>query len=525
MSDNQIENIVIVGGGTAGWMAASALSTIMSRANINVTLVESEAIGTVGVGEATIPQIALFNELLGLDENEFMKRTQATFKLGIEFVDWGRKGESYIHPFGGYGLDMEGVHFHHFWLKAKKKNPDIPDLSDFNLQAMAARQNKFTRPLDVARSPLSKIHYAFQFDAGLYAKFLREVAEKAGTKRIEGRVTSIEQAPDSGHIQSVTLESGQTLQGDFFIDCTGFIGLLIEKTLKAGYEDWSKWLPVNRAVACACEQMDDPIPYTRATAKEAGWQWRIPLQHRLGNGYVYCDKFLSAEEAEAELMDSLEGEPLADPKHLHFVTGHRKKFWEKNCLSLGLAAGFMEPLESTSIHLIQTGLSRLMAQFPDKAFNQKDIDYYNLRTRQEYERVRDFLVLHYKATTRKDSPFWQHIQKMPLPDKLKQKMEIFEENGRIFREDLELFNETSWLAVMHGQGLKPKSYHPVVNVLSEDEIVSRLKEIHKSVVNSADYMPSHIDYIRGNCEANKENLSAKARERHASKTRRVNLGN
>lgn len=523
MSDNQIENIVIVGGGTAGWMAASALSSIMARANVKVTLVESEAIGTVGVGEATIPQIALFNELLGLDENDFIKRTQATFKLGIEFVDWGRKGERYIHPFGGYGLDMEGVHFHHFWIKAKEKNPGIPDLADFNLQALAAKNNKFTRPMDIARSPLSKIQYAFQFDAGLYAKYLREVAEKAGTKRIEGRVTTVQQAPETGHIQSITLESGEVIAGDFFIDCTGFIGLLIEKTLKAGYEDWSKWLPVNRAVACACAQAEDPIPYTRATAKEAGWQWRIPLQHRLGNGYVYCDEFLSEDVAEAELMDSLEGEPLASPKHLRFVTGHRKTFWDKNCLALGLAAGFMEPLESTSIHLIQTGLSRLMAQFPDKDFNQKDIDYYNLRTRQEYERVRDFLVLHYKATTRDDTPFWQHIKAMPLPDKLREKMELYEENGRIFREDLELFNETSWLAVMHGQGLKPKSYHPVVNVLSENEIVNRLKDIHNSVVNSADYMPSHIEYIRQNCEADKESLPPKTSGRDTSKTHRVSL--
>jgi len=523
MSNNQIENIVIIGGGTAGWMAASALSSIMKRANVKVTLVESEAIGTVGVGEATIPQISLFNELLGLDENDFIKRTQATFKLGIEFVDWGQKGERYIHPFGGYGIDMEGVHFHHFWLKAKELNPDLPDLAEFNLQAMAARKNKFTRPLDIARSPLSKIHYAFQFDAGLYAKYLREIAEDAGTKRIEGRVTSIQQEAEKGHIQSVTLESGEVISGDFFIDCTGFIGLLIEKTLQTGYEDWSKWLPVNRAVACACEQSEEPVPYTRATAKGAGWQWRIPLQHRLGNGYVYCDKFLAENEAQSELMNSLEGKPLAEPKHLRFVTGHRKKFWEKNCLSLGLSAGFMEPLESTSIHLIQSGLSRLMAQFPDKDFNQKDIDYYNLRTRQEYERVRDFLVLHYKATKRDDTPFWQHIQAMPLPDKLREKMELYQENGRIFREDLELFNETSWLAVMHGQGLKPKSYHPVVNVLSADEIEMRLKDIYNSVVNSANYMPTHMEFIRENCKADKENYPEKFSRKDKSKTRRVSL--
>jgi tryptophan halogenase len=520
MKSDQIKDIVIVGGGTAGWMAASAISKLMSRIAVNVTLIESEAIGTVGVGEATIPQIQLFNRLLEIDEDDFMRRTQATFKLGIEFINWGRLGESYIHPFGSYGIDMEGIHFHQFWEKAKQSNPDLPSLSDYCLQAVAAERNKFTRPLNIDRSPLKKIAYAFQFDAGLYAKFLRELSEGYGVKRIEGKVTFVEQDSNNGYIKSLVLESGQVINGDFFIDCSGFQGLLIEKTLKAGYKDWSDMLPVNHAVACACTQNEDPIPYTRATAKEAGWQWRIPLQHRLGNGYVFSDKFLSAEAAEQELIGSLEGEPLADPKHLRFTTGHRKKFWDKNCLSLGLAAGFMEPLESTSIHLIQTGLSRLMAQFPDKDFNQKDIDYYNLRTEDEYIRVRDFLVLHYKASVRNDTPFWQYIQGMPLPDKLREKMELFQENGRIFREDNELFNETSWLAVMHGQGIRPKSYHPVADVLSDEEVAMRLADIHNSVVKSAEYMPSHIDYIRENCEAEKESFKVKS----AVKTRRVSVG-
>jgi tryptophan halogenase len=519
MKTDQIKDIVIVGGGTAGWMAASAISKLMSRMGMNVTLIESEAIGTVGVGEATIPQIRLFNRLLEIDENEFMKRTQSTFKLGIEFVDWGRVGESYIHPFGDYGVDMEGIRFHHFWEKAKQNNPDLPPLSEYCLQAVAAAEHKFTRPLNIDRSPLRKIVHAFQFDAGLYAKFLRELAEKFGTTRIEGKVTAVNQDSENGHIKSLSLESGQIIEGDFFIDCTGFIGLLIEKTLKAGYKDWSAMLPVNHAVACACTQDEDPIPYTRATAKAAGWQWRIPLQHRLGNGYVFCDKFLSGENAEKELMESLEGTPLADPKHIKFTTGHRKKFWDKNCLSLGLAAGFMEPLESTSIHLVQTGLSRLMAQFPDKNFNQKDIDYYNKRTEDEYIRIRDFLVLHYKVSVRNDTPFWQYIQDMPLPDKLREKMELYQENGRIFREDNELFNETSWLAVMHGQGLRPKSYHPVADVLSNEEVKMRLADIHNSVVKSSDYMPSHIDYIRENCKADEENFMPKT----SGKTTRISV--
>ena len=519
MKTDQIKNVVIVGGGTAGWMSAAAISKLMARTGLNTTLIESEVIGTVGVGEATIPQIRLFNKLLDIDENDFMKRTQATFKLGIEFVDWGQKGERYIHPFGSYGVDMEGIPFHHFWEKAKKHNHGLAPLSDYCLQAFAAKNNKFTRPLNIERSPLRKIVHAFQFDAGLYAQFLRELSEKSGTKRIEGRVVSVQQNSQNGYIQSLTLSNGQVVEGEFFIDCTGFTGLLIEKTLQAGYKDWSEMLPVNHAVACACAQDEDPIPYTRATAKGAGWQWRIPLQNRLGNGYVFSDKFLTPAAAEIELMGSLEGSPLAAPKHIKFTTGHRKKFWDKNCLSLGLAAGFMEPLESTSIHLIQTGLSRLMAQFPDKNFNQKDIDYYNRRTEDEYIRIRDFLILHYKASIRNDTPFWQYIQDMPLPEKLREKMELYQENGRIFREDNELFNETSWLAVMHGQGLRPKSYHPVADVISDEEVAMRLADIYNSVVKSAEYMPTHIDYIRQNCEAEAETFSSES----GGKTRRVSV--
>jgi len=406
-----------------------------------------------------------------------------------------------------------------FGKKQRPKTPTWPHFLTIVCKLSPQKKNKFTRPLNIERSPLKKIVHAFQFDASLYAKFLRKLSEDSGTKRIEGKVVSVGQNPENGHIQSLTLEDGQVLQGDFFIDCTGFAGLLIEKTLKAGYKDWSELLPVNHAVACACTQEEDPIPYTRATAKDAGWQWRIPLQHRLGNGYVFSNKFLAPEAAEKELMESLEGSPLADPKHIKFTTGHRKKFWEKNCLSLGLAAGFMEPLESTSIHLIQTGLSRLMAQFPDKNFNQKDIDYYNRRTEDEYIRVRDFLILHYKASVRTDTPFWQYIQNAAMPDKLREKIELYKENGRIFREDNELFNETSWLAVMHGQGLRPKSYHPVADVLSDEEVALRLTDIYNSVVKSADYMPTHIDYIRKNCEADKESFAPKP----MGKTRRVSV--
>lgn len=497
-----IKSIVIVGGGTAGWMAASAMSTLLSRTGASIRLIESEQIGTVGVGEATIPQIALFNQILGIDETDFIKKTSATFKLGIEFVDWNKKGESYIHPFGGYGIDMEGVHFHHFWLKSKELGNEHP-IGDYCIQDYAAKRNKFMRPENIPQSPLASIAYAFQFDAGLYAAYLRDIAESRGVIRTEGLITSVQTRETDGFIESITLESGEVVEGELFIDCSGFKGLLIEGALKAGYEDWSKWLPVNRAVAVACEQTTDPIPYTRATARDAGWQWRIPLQHRLGNGYVYCDKFVTPEQAEAELLASLEGEPLSKPKHLSFTTGHRKKFWDKNCVALGLAAGFMEPLESTSIHLVQSGIARLMAMFPDTRMRPENSDYYNQRTLEEYTRVRDFLVLHYVVSERDDTPFWRHVRNVKLPAKLAEKIATFKATGRTYREDLELFNETSWLAVMLGQGMTPEGHHPITSVLDDAEILSRLDQIRTSVVNSEKVMPAHIDYIRQHCAADR----------------------
>lgn len=503
MSTNSIQKIIIVGGGTAGWMTASALATLLGPSGIDIQLIESEDIPTVGVGEATIPQISLFNDLLGLHEDDFVSKTSATFKLGIEFKDWGQIGESYVHPFGGFGVDMEGIQFHHFWLRSKELGNPHP-LGDYCLQDYGAKAGKFMRPDQTPRSPLSQIAYAFQFDAGFYAKYLRDVAVSRGVTRTEGKIVDVNLREVDGFIESVTLENGQTMDGELFIDCSGFRGLLIEQALKTGYEDWSHYLPVNRAVAVACEQDGDPIPYTRATAREAGWQWRIPLQHRLGNGYVYCDKYLTPEQAEADLLDSLEGAPLSAPKHLRFTTGHRKKFWNKNCLALGLSAGFMEPLESTSIHLVQSGIARLMSLFPDRRFDPTTIAYYNERTTEEYTRVRDFLILHYKATRRDDSPFWNYLRTMDVPAKLQEKMTAFAATGRVYREDLELFNETSWLAVMEGQGLKPKGYHPMANVLSEEELMSRLEQIRGTVVNSEKVMPRHIDFIREHCAAPEE---------------------
>ena len=491
----KIKNIVIVGGGTAGWMSACVLARIIKPMGATITLIETPDIPTIGVGEATIPQIALFNEMVGFDEREFLKATQATYKLGIEFVNWGNIGDSYIHPFGKYGFDMEGVMFHHFWRRLKEEGP-TPDIKEYCLQIAAAEAGKFCHPRkDLPNSPLANIQYAFHFDAGLYAKFMREFAIKHGVKRIEDKVIDVTLHPETGHIKSLKSEKGKTIEGDFFLDCSGFRGLLIDKALQSKYEDWSHWLPVNSAVAVGCEAQEDPIPYTRATAHEAGWQWRIPLQNRIGNGYVYCDEYLSAEDAERDMLKRLDGKPLGDPKHLKFKTGMRKNSWVKNCLSLGLAAGFMEPLESTSIHLVQSGLSRLMSMFPDAEFNQTEIDYYNMRTCNEYERIRDFLILHYKATNREDTAFWKYLKNMDIPRKLQEKMDIYEEKGRIFREDNELFNETSWFAVMNGQNLKSKGWHPIVDSLSIDEIRNRLAEIHMTVKNSTDIMPKHKGYI------------------------------
>ena len=501
MTDRHIKNIVIVGGGTAGWMAAAGMSKLLKNSAMNITLVESEAIGTVGVGEATIPHIQYYNRLLELNENDFVRQTNATFKLGIEFVNWGKIGERYIHPFGAYGVDMEGLRFHQLWRRYAKDNPES-SLDDYCLQILAAQQGKFQRPdMSVRNSPVNSIVYAYQFDASLYAKFMRGFAENRGVKRVEGRITHCNQNDENGHIQSVVLENGTTIEGDLFIDCSGFRGLLIEQTLKTGYEDWSAVLPCNRAVARACESSGDPLPYTRATAKKAGWQWRIPLQNRIGNGHVYCSEFISDEEALASLNNDLDGAPISEPNFLRFKTGIRKKTWNKNVISLGLAAGFLEPLESTSIHLIQTAVARIMAGFPDKDFAPANIDHFNRKTLAEYKQVRDFLILHYYATDRDDSPFWNYCRTMDIPETLKNRIALFKDNALLYREDNEIFGETSWLSVMHGQGLKPKTYHPLADNLPTETLDFRMGELRRAIGRCLDEMPSHQDFIDANCKA------------------------
>ncbi|QIK79901.1 tryptophan 7-halogenase [Sphingomonas piscis] len=482
-------------------MAAAALSKLLPSSHVRIRLIESEAIGTVGVGEATIPHIVYFNRLLGIDEDDFVRRTNATFKLGIEFVNWGGLGERYIHPFGVYGQDMEGLHFHHFWLRQHQEGRGRP-LDDYSIAVLAARAGKFQRP-DLSRpdSPLSTIAYAFQFDASLYAAFLRRLSESRGVERVEGRIVGVDQDGESGNVAAVRLESGEAVAGDLFIDCSGFRGLLIEQTLGAGFEDWSTYLPCDRAVARACRKVAEPVPYTRSTAKTAGWQWRIPLQSRTGNGHVYCSDYIGEDHALESLNADLDGEPISDPNFLRFKAGRRRQSWIKNVVSLGLASGFLEPLESTSIHLVQSGVARLMTNFPDKLFNQRDIDYFNARTRLEYEQVRDFIILHYKATHRDDTPFWNYCRTMPIPDTLAERIAIFRENGRLYRHDNELFSETSWLAVMNGQGIVPARHHPVADVLPDEELDSRMTRIARAMSSNVERMPTHQQFIDRFCRA------------------------
>lgn len=498
MTERRIRRIVIVGGGTAGWMTAAALSKILGRDYADITLIESNAIGTVGVGEATIPQIATFNRMLGLDENEFVRATQGTFKLGIEFVNWGEMGHRYFHPFGPFAVDMEGVSFHAFWLKARAAGAPYP-ITDYSLQAVAAKDHKFMRRQNVPQSPLATISYAFQFDAALYARFLRRYAEERGVRRQEGRIVHVPLRAEDGFIEAVVMEDGRRIEGQLFIDCSGFRGLLIEQTLHSGYEDWSHWLPCDRALAVPCESVSPLTPYTRSTAHAAGWQWRIPLQHRIGNGHVYCSRYMSDDEAASILLANLDGRPLGDPRPLRFVAGRRRKFWSRNCVALGLAAGFLEPLESTTIHLVQSGIAQLLTMFPDEDFEPADMQRYNRVVAEEYERVLEFLTLHYKVTRREDSEFWRACASMSVPERLQEKIALFESRGRVFRENQELFNDTSWFAVMIGQGLVPRGFDPVANVISDEENGERLARFRSAVRASADYMPGHAAFIREHC--------------------------
>ncbi|KQY54830.1 tryptophan halogenase family protein [Lysobacter sp. Root494] len=494
-NEGRVRNIVIVGGGTAGWMAAAALSKALTR-DYSIRLIESEEIGTVGVGEGTIPLIKLFNHALELDEADFVRRTKGSFKLGVNFVDWGRLGDSYVHGFGKIGQDLGLVPFYQYWLKMHQAGKARP-LDDYSINTVAARQNKFMPAVtDRPNSPLADIAYAYHFDAGLYARFLREYSEARGVQRIEGKVTGYQLRGEDGFVESVTMEDGTLIDGQLFIDCSGFRGLLIEQALKTGFEDWTHWLPCDRAVAVPCASAPGGItPYTRSTARKAGWQWRIPLQHRIGNGHVFCSRYTSEDEATATLMANLDGEALAEPRVLRFATGKRNKTWNKNVVAIGLSSGFMEPLESTSIHLIQSTIARLTAFFPHVGFDQADIDEFNAHSDFETVRIRDFLILHYHATERDDSPFWNYCRTMDIPDTLRQKMDLFRSNGRVFREHTEMFAEPSWVQVMHGQRVHPRGYHALVDLQPEERIAEFLENVRGVIGHCATQMPTHDAFI------------------------------
>lgn len=499
MSGHAIEKIVIMGGGTAGWMAAAAFSVLLKQGAVDICLIESDEIGTVGVGEATIPPLTAFNNMLGINEDAFLKASMGTFKLGIEFVNWGAPGERYFHPFGPHGQDFQGVHFHQLYLREARANW-LPPIQQWSMSAAAAAKGRFARPGPDARLPLSQLAYAFHFDAGLYAAFLRDFAEARGVKRIEGKVVEARQT-ENGHIDNVLLADGQEIAGELFIDCSGFRGLLIEEKLGTGYEDWSRWLPCDRAVAVPCKLPGPPDPFTRSTAHGAGWQWRIPLQHRMGNGLVYSSAHLDSTDAEKLLLSNLEGEALADPRHLRFTAGRRLKAWNGNVVSLGLSGGFVEPLESTSIHLIQSGIAKLLALFPDRRFDPAERDEYNRQMQTVFEDVRDFVILHYKATRRDDSAFWNHCRIMDVPDSLASKLELWNSKGRLFREGFELFGTPSWVAVLLGQGFVPADVEPAVNVI--DPVLARdaLQKMHASYAGMAEHMPRHADFIAQACAA------------------------
>ncbi len=497
---NLIRSIAIVGGGTAGWMAAASLAKFLKNLNCSIRLVESEQIGIVGVGEATIPPIMDFIRGLGVDENDLVRNTRATFKLGIEFRDWTRIGHSYMHPFGQTGFNMGPVAFSAYWLKALREGK-AARLEEYSLQAVAAYAGKFMRPVQAANSPVAGITYALHFDASLFARYLRKIAEADGVLRTEGRVKSVSLKAENGFIDALTLESGERVEADLYIDCSGFRGLLIEEALQTGYERWNHWLPCDRAAAVPCERTQALSSFTRATAKAAGWQWRIPLQHRVGNGYVYSSDFVSDAQAHEELLSGIEGQALADPLKLQFATGRRKQFWNRNCVSLGLSSGFLEPLESTSIHFIQRGIAMLLTLFPDRAFRSAEIDRYNKIIGAEYERVRDFLLLHYSSTEREDSELWRYCRNVAKPDSLQERIELFRSHGRILREDFELFPAQSWLYVFVGQNVMPESDDPLVGMLDPRAVSDNLADMRDVIRQCVQAMPSHEDFIRQNCSA------------------------
>ena len=489
MSQQTIRKVVIAGGGTAGWMAAAALARQLGPL-LEISLVESEDIGTVGVGESTIPTARTFNALLGVDEAAFMRATQATFKLGIAFENWGQIGDRYIHSFGQVGRSTWMGGFHHFWLQARDQGFG-GDLGDYCLELKAAEQNRF---FTGENGPLN---YAYHLDAGLYGRFLRGMAETDGVRRMEGKIASVRQNPETGFVEALVLESGAVVEGELFIDCTGFRGLLIEQTLKAGFEDWGHWLPTNSALAVQTRATEPAVPYTRAIAHKAGWRWKIPLQHRVGNGLVYCSDVMGDDEARDLLASEIEGETLIEPRLIRYRTGRRRRTWDKNVVALGLASGFVEPLESTSIHLIMIGITRLMKLFPFGGVRQAAVDLYNRQADEELEKIRDFIILHYKATERADSPFWDRVREMPVPDSLAQRIALFRESAQVYQAAGELFQTDSWLQVLLGQRVRPEGFHHMGRLMPAQQLKAALDDLKRNVDSAVARLPHHQAFLDG----------------------------
>ncbi|MDO3385662.1 tryptophan 7-halogenase [Gilvimarinus sp. SDUM040013] len=504
-SDNPVNSVVIVGGGTSGWMTAAGIARI-APPQTSITLVESEDIGVIGVGEATIPTLFEFNDFLGIKESDMLSECQGTFKLGIDFVDWLKKGQAYFHPFGFFGRDTPEFSFHQLWLRLRELAANegrtvdaAEDINQYNLCTAAARLGRFAQPQGGGDAILSTMRYAYHFDSIAYGQMLRRYAEKRGVKRVEGTVVSVHKNIENGTITSVELEEGTRIVGDFFIDCSGFKSLLIEGAMASDYIDWSHYLPCDRAIALPTEGISTPDPFTRATADNAGWRWRIPLQQRMGNGYVYSSAHASEDDVYEKLMAGAEGAPLSDPKPLRFRTGHRQKFWEKNCVAIGLAGGFIEPLESTSIHLAQMGIQRLLNLWPGRGYNPAEIAHYNRVMTADYERLRDFIVLHYNATEREDTEFWRYVKNMAIPDSLQATIEIFKGSGRLIPSPEDLFTPHSWLAVMLGQGIYPKNYDKLVEQVPSESLAQNMQLLRDSVSKTAAALPTHSEYIRRYC--------------------------
>nr|WP_295660595.1 tryptophan halogenase family protein [Polymorphobacter sp.] len=490
----RVERVVIAGGGTAGWVAAAALVKQLGPL-ISITLVESEEIGTIGVGESTIPTARAFHELLGIYEDAFMRAAQATFKLGISFENWGRDGARYFHPFGSVGRSTWMGDFQHFWLEARRQGLTNADYGEFSFEQNAALAGRF------ALEGKPQLAYAYHLDAGGYTRFLRSLAESAGVRRVEGKIRNVPVDAESGDIVALELESGERIEGDLFIDCTGFRALLIGETLGVKFEDWGDWIATDRALVVQTESTGPAVPYTRAIAHGEGWRWKIPLQTRVGNGLVYASDFLSEDEASARLLGALDGRPLFDPRPIRYKTGMRMKSWSRNCVALGLSSGFVEPLESTSIHLIQVAVTRLIQLFPFAGTTTALAERFNVQSTREWQGIRDFVILHYKQSERDDTAFWRRCRDMPIPDSLAERIALFRESAAAYQGGEDLFRVDSWVSVMLGQGLMPRDWHRLGELLKPGELAQALADIKKGIAGAVAATPAHDAFIARYCAA------------------------